>query len=176
MTDGGNWNPQDGVSSSGAAAPGWYYADGDPAGTVRQWDGAQWVGGPTVPQGQTGGQFAATGPRHSSQPFEAWLNGWKKWNDFSGRARRAEYWWFAIINTFISIPLQILSSEVSGVFGILYLIFAVAGIIPGLAVAIRRMHDTGHSGWWIIVPIVNFIFAVSDSHKAPNKYGPSPKY
>ena len=176
MSDGGNWNPQDGVSSSGGAAPGWYYAEGDPAGTVRHWDGTQWVGGPTAPQGVVGGALLADGPKHTSQPVEAWLLGWKKWNNFSGRARRAEYWWFTFLNGLISVPLQILANQVSGLFFVLYIAFSLASLVPSIAVGIRRMHDTNHSGWWILLPIVNLIFSLIDSDKGPNKYGPSPKY
>ncbi len=91
-----------------------------------------------------------------------------KYFDFSGRARRSEYWWFCLLNIVIGmIPLvQFL--------GILL-------IIPGLAVAVRRLHDVGKSGWWLLlalVPLVNLILIwwyIQDSNPETNKWGASPK-
>jgi uncharacterized membrane protein YhaH (DUF805 family) len=58
---------------------------------------------------------------------------------------------------------------------IVSLIYSLAVLVPGIAVAIRRMHDTGRSGWWILCPIVNFVFLCFDSQPNDNEYGPNPK-
>lgn len=76
---------------------------------------------------------------------------WKKcvlenYANFSGRARRAEFWSFALTNAIVYVLLAILM-RVSGIFLILYVAFALAMLVPSIAVAIRRLHDTGKSGW-----------------------------
>jgi uncharacterized membrane protein YhaH (DUF805 family) len=54
-------------------------------------------------------------------------------------------------------------------------LYSLAVLIPAIAVGVRRMHDTNHSGWWLLVPLVNLIFACTDSQPGPNQYGPNPK-
>jgi uncharacterized membrane protein YhaH (DUF805 family) len=107
----------------------------------------------------------------------------KQYADFSGRARRMEYWMFVLVNTIIAFLLY-LPAIVTGdpLWAILYYLYALAVLIPGLAVAVRRLHDTDRSGWWILiglVPLVGMIillvFMVQDSEQGPNRYGPSPK-
>ena len=110
----------------------------------------------------------------------------KKYAVFSGRARRKEYWIFTLINTLIGIFIGVLSvvalmagsTGLSAIFGV----YTLGVIIPGLAVSVRRLHDIGRSGWWlliIMVPIVGgvilFIWYVGDSNSETNKYGPNPK-
>lgn len=110
----------------------------------------------------------------------------KKYAQFSGRARRKEYWMFTLFNVIISIVLGFIDSVVfktsSGSTGILSLLYMVAIFLPGLAVAIRRLHDTGRSGWWFLiafVPILGWIalliFMILDSQPGDNEYGPNPK-
>ncbi len=55
------------------------------------------------------------------------------------------------------------------------IIYDLAILIPGIAVAVRRMHDIGRSGWWIILPFVNLVFLCLDSQPGENEYGPNPK-
>lgn len=86
------------------------------------------------------------------------MNVWRRWNDFSGRSRRREYWMFFLFNVVVGMILSLLTS-VSEIFGILYVVFAIVTLVLSLAVGIRRMHDTGHSGWFILVPIYNLILA-----------------
>jgi uncharacterized membrane protein YhaH (DUF805 family) len=112
---------------------------------------------------------------------------WKKcvlenYANFSGRARRSEFWSFALANLVVYVLLLILM-RVSGVFVILYIGFAVAMLVPSLAVAIRRLHDTGKTGWMLLVgliPIVGGILLLvwyfTDSDKGSNTYGVSEKY
>ena len=103
----------------------------------------------------------------------------KNYAVFNGRARRKEYWMFVLFNLIISFCLGILE----GILGlasntdqsILGTIYSLAVLIPSIAVGIRRMHDVDRSGWWIICPIVNLVFAVTDGTTGPNQYGPDPK-
>ena len=111
----------------------------------------------------------------------------KKYAVFSGRARRKEYWFFVLFNIIVSIVLAVIDN-VTGSFsatagmGLLGGIYTLAIIIPGLAVGIRRLHDTGHSGWWLLISlipligaIVLLVFVVTDSNPGDNQYGANPK-
>jgi len=111
----------------------------------------------------------------------------KNYAKFCGRARRREYWYFTLFNILFSLAfltLDILSGTLhrSMGFGLLMGLYTLAVFIPGLAVFIRRLHDTGRSGWWILIAFVPllgaitlFIFTVLDSEPGTNKYGPNPK-
>ncbi|MEZ4910002.1 MAG: DUF805 domain-containing protein [Saprospiraceae bacterium] len=106
--------------------------------------------------------------------MQEFITVFKRWNDFSGRSRRKEYWMFVLITTIISFGLMVLG-EVSSIFGILYFLFALATIIPNIAVGVRRMHDVGKSGWFLLIPIYNLILALTEGERGPNKWGPDPK-
>jgi uncharacterized membrane protein YhaH (DUF805 family) len=100
---------------------------------------------------------------------------------FSGRARRKEYWMFFLFNFLIAVGISIMEAIV-GLAGILGGLYALAVLIPGIALTVRRLHDTGRSGWWILIALVPFIgwiillvFMVLDSQPADNAYGPNPK-
>jgi uncharacterized membrane protein YhaH (DUF805 family) len=92
--------------------------------------------------------------------------------NFSGRARRSEYWFFFLFNVIISIVLSVLS--VTGL-GLLYLIYSLGVFIPGIAVSVRRMHDVGKSGWYILIPIYNLVLVFTEGDRGPNEYGEDPK-
>jgi uncharacterized membrane protein YhaH (DUF805 family) len=115
----------------------------------------------------------------------------KQYADFSGRARRKEFWMFTLINTIIyavpyTLAFTMLSTNPESVvasvlFGIVGL-YALGILVPSLAVTVRRLHDTGRSGWWILiglVPLIGFIvllvFYVQDSQPGSNQYGENPK-
>ena len=111
----------------------------------------------------------------------------KKYADFSGRSQRAEYWYFVLFYVLIFLALSV----VDGVAGVMYEevgigllggLFALAMLIPSLAVTVRRLHDTSRSGWWILISlipligeIVLFVFTCLDSTPDTNAYGPNPK-
>lgn len=106
----------------------------------------------------------------------------KKYAVFSGRARRKEYWMFFLFNLVVAFVIGFVLGFIGGVLGIgtalsdpASTIYALAILVPSIAVAVRRMHDTGRSGWWILLPIVNLVFLCSDSQPGENKYGPNPK-
>lgn len=100
--------------------------------------------------------------------------------NFNGRARRKEYWMFFLANVIISIVLGIVDGIAGLTFGpsktgILGLIYNMAVLIPSIAVAVRRMHDVGKSGWFVLAPIYNLILACTEGEKGPNEYGADPK-
>ena len=110
----------------------------------------------------------------------------KKYADFSGRAPRAEYWWFYLLIIIGYVIATILDSmlglgQMVGPYGVLMCIFALAILVPSIAAGIRRLHDTDRSGWWlliVLVPIVGVIvlivFFVTQGTQGPNKYGDDP--
>lgn len=110
-----------------------------------------------------------------------------KYATFTGRAQRKEYWYFVLFNMIISfilagIDLQTGMLNIELGIGVLTSIYGLAVVIPGLAVCIRRLHDTNRSGWWILILLVPFIgsfvlifFMVSNSDAEANKYGANPK-
>lgn len=100
---------------------------------------------------------------------------------FSGRARRSEYWWFALASFLASVVASIIDAAIG--VSILEWILTLALLVPSLAVAVRRLHDTGRSGWWLLmglIPLVGaivlLVFFCQDSRPGTNQYGPSPKY
>jgi uncharacterized membrane protein YhaH (DUF805 family) len=111
----------------------------------------------------------------------------RKFADFSGRARRKEYWMFVLFNLIISIVLTFADRALGlvsrdGGTGLLGGIYTLVVLIPGIAVAVRRLHDTGRSGWWMLISlipciggIVLLVFMVTDSDAGTNEYGPNPK-
>jgi len=116
-----------------------------------------------------------------------YLEALKKYAAFSSRARRKEYWYFLLFNLIISIVLGIVDG-VTGSFspeagiGLLGSIYALAVFIPGLAVSVRRLHDTDRSGWWLLIALVPLIgaivllvFMVQDSKPGENRFGENPK-
>lgn len=99
----------------------------------------------------------------------------KNYVNFEGRARRAEYWQFVLVNVLISIVLSIIDLSVGlKSFGINNL-YSLAVLLPSIAVGIRRMHDVGKSGWFLLIPIYNIILAATEGTKGQNEYGPDPK-
>ena len=91
---------------------------------------------------------------------------------FKGRASRSEYWYFVLFNVIFSIVLGFVSGIVD--LPILYTIYSLALLIPSIAVAVRRMHDVGKSGWFILIPIYDLILACTQGEKGENEYGTEP--
>lgn len=117
----------------------------------------------------------------------------KKYAVFEGRAQRKEYWMFFLINFLLGIVIQILvglavsfggssSESIISILGSLWGLYSLAILIPSIAVSIRRLHDTNHSGWWLLINLIPFaglivfiIFMATDSQPGENRYGPNPK-
>lgn len=110
----------------------------------------------------------------------------KKYAVFNGRAGRKEFWMFVLIDFIVMIIISVIDhyagwTDKSG-NGPLNLIYNLATLLPRLGLAIRRLHDTGRSGWYLLlnlIPIIGwiitFVYAVQDSQAGTNKYGPNPK-
>lgn len=104
----------------------------------------------------------------------------KKYAVFSGRARRKEYWMYVLFYVIFAVVAMILDNvlglaSVETGYGPLYGLVALAHIIPSLAAGVRRMHDVGKSGWFLLIPIYSLILACTDGQKGSNEYGPDPK-
>ncbi len=112
---------------------------------------------------------------------EAIQSGFSNYANFSGRARRSEFWYFTLFNSCVSVVLQFLGNY-SNIFSILGLLFSLAILIPSLAMSWRRLHDTGKSGAFfflnfipLIGSIILIVFYCQDSQPGQNQFGPSPK-
>jgi uncharacterized membrane protein YhaH (DUF805 family) len=112
----------------------------------------------------------------------------QQYADFAGRARRTEFWMFTLFSVIISIVLGLLDNLLGLTFvsgttsGWLGLIYSLAVLLPSLGVSVRRLHDTGRSGWWLLiglVPIVGaivlIVFWATAGNPGPNAHGPDPK-
>ena len=117
---------------------------------------------------------------------------WTRYRDFKGRSRRSEYWFIQLFLVVTNIAVAIIDLALmgwdvdrfvaNGGGGIVGLVWILVTIVPALAVLVRRLHDTGKSGWWALVgllplvgAIVLLVFTVTDSSPGENKFGPSPK-
>jgi uncharacterized membrane protein YhaH (DUF805 family) len=116
-----------------------------------------------------------------------YLQVWKKYAVFSGRATRKEYWYFLLVNILVSIALMVVDLLLGtfdttlsmGLFGGIY---SLAVLIPSIAVSLRRLHDIDRSGWWLLIGLIPFIgtivllvFMAQDSRPSENRYGSNPK-
>ncbi|OIQ28814.1 MAG: DUF805 domain-containing protein [Bacteroidetes bacterium MedPE-SWsnd-G2] len=105
----------------------------------------------------------------------------KNYANFNGRARRKEYWMFLLIHliTYFSLAIiqtvSILNNGPTLLFSLLTAIYLIGIIIPSIAVAVRRMHDVGKSGWYILIPVYSLVLAVTGGDSGPNNYGKDPK-
>ena len=105
----------------------------------------------------------------------------QKYASFSGRARRMEYWMFFLVYFVIALVIGVVEGLLS-IGGYLTGIFALVHLLPSLGVTVRRLHDTGRSGWWLLVALVPLIgalvllfFMLSAGKPETNAYGPNPK-
>ena len=116
-----------------------------------------------------------------------YLEALKNYAVFSGRSRRKEYWYFVLCNVIVSLVLSGLDAllgtfSFSANLGLLSGIYALAIIIPTLAVSVRRLHDIDRTGWWVLIhlvpvigSIVLLVFAVLDGTPGENRFGSNPK-
>lgn len=114
-------------------------------------------------------------------PIEAFQRGIQNYTNFEGRANRPEFWWWVlavfVINFVVGIIDAILGLQVGGV-GILGTVVTLALLLPGIAIAVRRLHDTNRSGWWLLLWFICFIgwivliiFYVQEGTPGANDHG-----
>lgn len=110
-----------------------------------------------------------------------------KYVDFTGRARRSEFWYFFLFSFLVQVVASILDSILgtdfdTGSSGLISTIATLALFLPSIAVSARRLHDIGKSGWWqllAIIPIIGWIMVIiwycTNTKPGANQYGPDPK-
>jgi uncharacterized membrane protein YhaH (DUF805 family) len=121
--------------------------------------------------------------------LNSYISTFKKYVQFSGRATRSEFWTFTLGNLVISIVISILgmilaqiSDSLTIISSLLSVLFSLATLLPGISVLVRRLHDTGRSGWWYWIalvplagPIILLVFLCTDSKEGENQFEPNPK-
>ena len=105
----------------------------------------------------------------------------KNYAGFDGRARRTEYWMFFLVNLVIVIVLTVIGMAVRA-GALIGDVYSLALLIPSIAVGVRRLHDTGRSGWWLLIglipligTIILIVFLATEGQRGDNRYGPDPK-
>ncbi|MGU7768943.1 DUF805 domain-containing protein [Burkholderia sp. MR1-5-21] len=104
----------------------------------------------------------------------------KNYAVFSGRARRKEYWMFFLVNIIVAFVIGAIFGVIAALVGDRSLanwaqLYSLAVLIPGISVAVRRIHDSDHSGWWVLFPIVNLVFLCIGGTPGRNRFGDDPK-
>lgn len=106
----------------------------------------------------------------------------KQYAVFSGRARRTEYWMFVLCNVIVMLLLGMVDKLIGGDNELISSIYSLAVLLPSLAVAARRLHDTDHSAWWLLlglIPVIGTLvliyFMVCNGQQGPNRFGDDPK-
>jgi uncharacterized membrane protein YhaH (DUF805 family) len=119
--------------------------------------------------------------------MEWYLKVLKQYAVFGGRARRKEYWMFALFNFIFCIGAVIIDNLLGTTagelhYGLFYCIYILAVLLPGIAVTIRRLHDVGKSGWFyliVLIPIIGpvwiLVLLCKEGNAGENNYGPNPK-
>jgi uncharacterized membrane protein YhaH (DUF805 family) len=110
---------------------------------------------------------------------DAVRDAFSKYARFTGRSSRSAYWWFYLFNILVLVAALAIDYAL-GTGGIIYALAAIALLLPNLAVAVRRLHDAGHSGWWLLIgllpiigAIVLLVFTLQGS-EPPNQWGSGP--
>ena len=163
----------------------------DTAGTYSSTSGS--YGGTTAGTGAYDTSYASAGAGYSAQPLpsvsfvEAVKSGFRNYANFSGRARRSEYWYWVLFTVLGTLVLSFIGGMIfhteDGGVNILQSIFSLATLVPGLSISWRRLHDIGKSGGWYflgLIPLIGGIILIiwycKDGEPGDNQFGPSPKY
>jgi uncharacterized membrane protein YhaH (DUF805 family) len=111
-----------------------------------------------------------------------YIEAWKKYAVFGGRAGRREYWYFVLFHILAYILLSIIAGIIGKIGASLLSLYAVAVFLPWLAATVRRLHDTNRSGWWALITLVPFVgaivllvFLAQESYAVENQYGSLPR-
>lgn len=151
-----------------------YGAPAAPYGQPNPYANPNPYGAPAAPYGNPyGGGYAQ--PKPSVGFGEAVKLYFTNYANFSGRSRRSEYWYVMLFEFLVGLVLGLLPA--------LTWIWSIATFIPSLALSVRRLHDLGKSGWWLLIALIPLVGSIillvwecTDSDPRPNQYGPSPKY
>lgn len=120
-------------------------------------------------------------------PIDYALTPLRRYADFNGRARRSEYWWYYLLTIILFTVMTLVEGAFGlggtvGPYGLLTMLLGLALLVPSPAAGVRRLHDTGRSGWWLLIAlvpligaIVLLIFFVLNGEPGDNAYGPDPK-
>lgn len=188
--------------------PAGWYDNPERPGTLRYWDGSAWtdhvheqqpaqapppsaaqtyIGAPPPAQpaygyGDPYGGGGGGGPLETPGFIGAFKDAvTKNYAKFDGRTSVGGYWRFFAINFAITLVLYVLALA-SNIFFVLYALYSLALFIPGLSASIRRLHDTGRSGWWLLIAFIPLIGAIllivwsaSSGNPGPNQYGAPPR-
>ena len=113
--------------------------------------------------------------------IEAYKKFLQNYTVFTGRSRRADYWWACLANMIITAVLSVITT-ILPVLSFLSGIYGLAILIPDIAIVVRRLHDIGKSGWYCLIAliplvgsIILLIWLATDSQPGPNAYGENPK-
>jgi len=116
------------------------------------------------------------------QILEQYVATFKKYAVFEGRAGRRELWTFLLINLAVGLILGAVDGLLGLLLGAFSWVFSLVVLLPGIGVAVRRLHDTGRSGWWLLVSFIPFVgwlvliyFYLQESQPGQNEHGPQPK-
>ncbi|QJX46420.1 DUF805 domain-containing protein [Hymenobacter taeanensis] len=119
--------------------------------------------------------------------MQYYLHALRNYAVFQGRARRKEYWMFTLFHIIFAIVAMVadvvLGTAMDGIgYGPVYMLYALAMFIPGLAVSVRRLHDVNKSGWFmfiVLIPLVGAIWLLvldcTEGTRGDNQYGADPK-
>jgi len=193
-------------ATSTSAQPGWY-PDPSDATLQRYWDGVAWAATshPRSLSPYPAGSYPATLPAEGMSFTQAVRSVLTQYVGFSGRARRSEYWWFSLFQGIVALVVMTCAISIALITSLpaadpptdaevvamgtamlvailLTDLVLLALFLPTLAVIIRRLHDTGRSGWFYLISLIPFggivllVFMCEDSNRGPNQYGPSPKF
>ena len=115
-------------------------------------------------------------------PGAAFKRAWAHSFDWSGRARRREYWHFFWMNVVITTVLDFLAEstaagdpDFSALMAGVSVLYSLASLPANIGVGVRRLHDTNRRGWWVLLLIVNIFFLATNGHAGTNRFGPDPK-
>jgi uncharacterized membrane protein YhaH (DUF805 family) len=154
-----------------------HYPQGGPPQGQPGWGAPQQPGGYPAPAYAPA--YAAT-PAAQMGLTDAVRSVLTNYANFSGRARRSEYWWFILAYFLASVVAAIIDAALGA--PVLEVILILGLLVPSLAVGVRRLHDTDRSGWWLLLGLIPFggivvlVFSCLDSQVGTNRFGPSPKY
>jgi uncharacterized membrane protein YhaH (DUF805 family) len=108
---------------------------------------------------------------------EAVTTCFSKYVGFQGRAARPEYWYWVLFVVIVAVVLQILAGIIGSLMTVIGVLFQLATILPGIAVAVRRLHDIDKTGWWLLIAFIPLIgalvllyFCVQPGTPGPNQY------